>query len=181
MEQASKDLMRDHEDILLTLNILEAFCFLLRTKQEVDLVDITRIIYFIKIFADECHHGKEERILFPAIQKTGNKKLHELIGELLTEHERERKLIQSILDSVLNDPFQPEIFIRTSNSYINHLRNHIGKENYILFPQADKHLSYCKQTNLLNELEVFENVVIGNNFHPVYHSMLEKIELRYYV
>ncbi len=126
--------MYDHKEISLTLNILEKICNLLKTNNEVDLVDITRIIYFIKIFADECHTGKEEKLLFPAILKVAVSRQKELITELLAEHVTERELIKSMQDSVLGDTVRLDTFRQASLLYINLLRNHIEKENYGLFP-----------------------------------------------
>jgi len=179
MEKASQNLMSDHRDISLTLNILEKICNLLKTNREADLVDITRLIYFIKIFADECHHGKEEKLLLPAINEVAVRRQRELIEELLTEHVKLRSLIKSMQDSILGDSVRIDTFLQSSIVYIDLMRNHIEKENYDLFPFCDTRLSERKQVELLKKFKTFENGVIGNEYYPVFHAMLEKFEEKY--
>ncbi len=171
--------MYDHRDISLTLNILEKICNLLKTNEEVDLVDITRLIYFVKIFADECHHGKEEKLLFPAIKEIAVRRHRDLIEELLTEHVKLRDLIKSMQDAVLGESVRIDTFVQSSIVYINLLRDHIEKENYGLLPICDARLSKKKQDELLKKFETLENAVIGKEYYPVFHSMLERFEVKY--
>ena len=171
--------MYDHRDISLTLNILEKICNLLKTNEEVDLVDITRLIYFVKIFADECHHGKEEKLLFPAIKEVAVRRHRDLIEELLTEHVKLRDLIKSMQDAVLGESVRIDTFVQSCIVYINLLRDHIEKENYGLLPICDASLSKKKQDELLKKFETLENAVIGKEYYPVFHSMLERFEVKY--
>lgn len=181
MGKLSQNLRNDHKDILLTLNVLEKMCNLAREGAEVDLVDITRIIYFIKIFADECHHGKEEKILFPAFEQVALKNQKQLIKELSSEHQSQRKLISLIEEAILSDSVQFNSFIQSSLSYLNPLREHIEKENSILLPACDIKLSDKKQTELLKKFEIFENQIIGKGYYPLFHSMLENFALKYLI
>ncbi len=181
MKRASQNLISDHEDILLTLNILERISLLIETNNEVDLVDVIRIIYFMKIFGDEFHHGKEEGILFPAFGNAGIIKQNGMLKEIFAEHERERELINSLRDSVFGESVQYSTFIQTSNSYISLIRDHIKKENYHIFPDGDEMLSDEKQEEILNKFEAFENRIIGKDYYPEYHSMLQKFEKKYLI
>ncbi len=177
----SQNLRNDHKDILLTLNVLEKMCNLAQAGAEVDLVDVTRIIYFIKIFADECHHGKEERILFPAFEKVALKNQKVLIKELSSEHQKQRKLIGMMQDAILRDSVEINSFVQSSLSYLILLRDHIEKENSVLLPACDIRLSDKKQMDLAKKFEIFENQIIGKGYYPLFHSMLENFELKYLI
>lgn len=181
MKKASENLMYDHEDIMLTLNILERICLLMKANNEVDLVDVIRIIYFMKIFGDECHHGKEEGILFPAFGKAGIIKQNGLLREIIAEHERERKLIKALQDSVFGESVKVDSFINSTCSYTGLIRDHIKKENYNIFPDGDEMLSAEKHTELLKKFRAFEDGIIGKDYYPEYHSMLQKFERKYLI
>jgi hemerythrin-like domain-containing protein len=82
-------------------------------------------------------------------------------------------------DSISDNSLRIENFIESSTSYINLLRNHIEKENSILFPMGDARLSEAKQKELLKNFETFEDEVIGKGKHHELHLMLEKFENKY--
>jgi hemerythrin-like domain-containing protein len=179
MEKASQDLMHEHKAILLILNVLEKICSLLKINEKANYQDIEQIIDFIKVFADKCHHGKEEGFLFPALEEAGIKKQNGPIGVMLIEHEKGRELVRLMQDSISDNSIQIDKFIESSTSYINLLRNHIEKENSILFPMGDARLSEAKQNELLKNFETFEDEVIGKGKHHELHLMPEKFEKKY--
>jgi len=74
MRYTSADLINEHEGILLGLKILEKIVYVINDKVEYDRSDIKKIIEFLKLFADKCHHGKEEGLLFPAMESAGIEK-----------------------------------------------------------------------------------------------------------
>jgi len=43
----------------------------LEAGQEVDVNTLQGIVEFMRTFADKCHHGKEEELLFPLLSKKG--------------------------------------------------------------------------------------------------------------
>ncbi len=49
----------------------------------------------------------------------------------------------------------------------------------VCFPACDSRLSNKKQTELLTKFKSFENGVIGKEYYPVFHSMVEKFEDKY--
>jgi hemerythrin-like domain-containing protein len=69
--KATADLKNDHESILLMLRIMSSISNKIKTEGKVDVIQIEKIIDFLKTFADKSHHGKEEDILFPAMEKAG--------------------------------------------------------------------------------------------------------------
>jgi hemerythrin-like domain-containing protein len=46
-------------------------------------------VNFLRHFADECHHFKEEKLLFPLMEEDGIPREGEPIGMMLVEHEEE--------------------------------------------------------------------------------------------
>jgi hemerythrin-like domain-containing protein len=121
--RATKLLMEEHEIILRALDVLEAHAH--RGKQPPP-----ALLEFFKEFADAHHHGKEEEILFPALEEAGFPHDAGPVGVMLHEHKQGRQLT-----AALRDPAQ---FADAALAYSAMLRAHIEKENQILFPMADR-------------------------------------------
>jgi hemerythrin-like domain-containing protein len=181
MKKAASDLEHEHEAILLALRVMEIMCNRLESNQVVHVQDVTNIIEFLKIFADKCHHGKEEGFLFPYLENIGIRKQNGPIGVMLAEHVKGREFIKQMQESVLNNKIQKEIFIKAASDYVNLLRYHINKENNILFPLSDSKLPESQQKELLNAFEEFEERVIGKGKHKELHRMLEDFEDKYLI
>jgi hemerythrin-like domain-containing protein len=67
----TEQLKEEHEGIQLMLRILDKVCQRLASGVRVDTGHLEKILEFIKVFADKCHHGKEEDLLFPEMGKAG--------------------------------------------------------------------------------------------------------------
>ena len=57
-------------------------------------------IGFLKEFADKCHHGKEEGLLFPAMVAAGIPDKGGPIGVMLAEHTQGRQFIRDMEESL---------------------------------------------------------------------------------
>ena len=68
MRHAIDTLKNEHEAITLGLKILTRMDERVSAEQVTDIQDLSALTDFLKAFADTCHHGKEEGILFPAMQ-----------------------------------------------------------------------------------------------------------------
>ncbi len=179
MKLASQDLMHEHEAILFSLKVLDEMTNLVESGKDVPAGDITDLIDFLKLFADKCHHGKEEGILFPALEEIGIPRYKGPIGVMLEEHDAGRKFIKQMQESVNVDSIKKNEFIHSARGYIYLLRAHIEKENTVLFPMGDAKLSDEKQKELLEAFEDFEEKVIGKGKHEELHKQLNDFNRKY--
>ena len=62
--KATEQLIQEHQGIMLMLNIMNKVADKIEKAKELNKEHTEKIIEFLKIFADKCHHGKEEDILF---------------------------------------------------------------------------------------------------------------------
>jgi len=175
----SKDLKQEHDAILIALDVIEKMRYLAHENKNIDYSDIKDMIGFLKIFADKCHHGKEENHFFPALEKAGVPKEGGPIGVMLKEHEQGRKLIQQMQSSISDNGLDKEMFTEAASAYTELLRNHIEKENNILFPMGDARLSESQQKDIFNDFEKLETDVIGEGKHEELHSLLESMKEKY--
>ena len=179
MKRASDDLMHEHEAILFSLNVLEKIYSSVESGMEVPVKDINDLIDFLKLFADKCHHGKEEGLLFPALQQAGMPLEDGPIRVMLDEHNTGRNFIKQMQESVSGNRISKDEFVKAARGYVSLLRNHIDKENNILFPMGDKMLSEAKQAELIDAFEKFEEEVIGRGKHEELHRQLEEFNKKY--
>lgn len=169
--KATEQLKNEHQAVLLALEILEKICQKLEAGDKVDPKHQKEILEFIKTFVDKCHHGKEEDLLFPALEEVGILKEQGPIGVMLIEHNMGREFVRGMSENISSS----EKFIENARGYIKLLKQHIEKENNILYQMADTHLSKAKDDELLQEFDRLELERIGPGKHEEFHKMLEKL------
>lgn len=178
MQYASEDLRNEHEGILFGLQILEKMVQLTETKSDVPIEDFREMIHFLQLFADKCHHGKEEGLYFPALELAGVLRENGPIGQMLLEHDQGRQLISEMSVATAGVRRDADL-IRASTDYIHLLRAHINKENTVLFLMGDRMIPAQKQAELLSSFETFEEEVMGSGTHDRLHKMLDAFESKY--
>ena len=104
-------------------------------------------VRFIRDYADDHHHGKEEAILFEVMLEKLGPAAHKMINAgMLVEHNLARYHTQSMeeaIDALSDEPTMEEKLdlITHALSYADLLRRHAHKENNVLFPFAARSLS----------------------------------------
>ena len=81
--KASEQLRAEHEGIRLMMAVLGRICDNMAAGGPADTVQLAKIMDFFKVFVDKCHHGKEEAMLFPALERVGIAKEGGPIGVML--------------------------------------------------------------------------------------------------
>ena len=178
MKFATEDLINEHEGILFGLQVLEKMAYLINDHKQVDDKDLMEMVQFLQLFADKCHHGKEEGLYFPSLEKAGIQNKGGPIGQLLIEHTEGRKYISNMADAMAPSS-QTDEFAKAAISYVQLMRGHIDKENQALFKAGDQVLPANEQMRLLEAFEVFEEQVMGAGTHQKLHNMLDRFEKKY--
>lgn len=175
----TEELKHEHSGILRILNAMEKMSERITGGEGVPVVHIKQVIEFIQVFVDKCHHGKEEGILFPAMEAVGVPREGGPIGVMLTEHEMGRRLTADMdkLVKAYEDGGSGSLMVLTNPAlqYANLLRSHIWKENNVLFPMADEKLSPEKQDYISREFERLEVERIGPGRHEAFHKMIDTL------
>jgi hemerythrin-like domain-containing protein len=179
MNTATKDLENDHIHILRLTDVMEKI-----TKTDApDLSDLEAVVYLIRNYADGFHHGKEEKILFPALEVKGFSPRQGPVAVMLSEHIQGRNFVKGMAENIAlykegAMPAVEQVFINMTG-YVNLLRNHISKENNILFRMADKALSEEDHEALLNSYASVNPVTENGDGIPEYLSIIERLEEKY--
>ena len=176
-------LTTEHDAIKRMLQILGCVCDHLEAGEEVDSQHLEQIVEFIRVFTDRCHHGKEEDLLFPAMEAAGVPNEGGPIGVMLREHDLGRTHVKGMSEAVAQYKAGvhnvTSAIVQNARNYIALLDQHIVKENDILYPIANMHLSPKEQASLLEGFERVERERIGPGKHEEFHQLLEHLESIY--
>jgi len=97
---------------------------------------------FIRNFADRFHHAKEEDVLFEALVKNGMPRENSPIAAMLMEHDQGRAYVGAMenaaREALAGKAQQEGIIAENALAYAELLRGHIGKEDDILYPLAER-------------------------------------------
>jgi len=180
--KATQQLKDEHEGVKIMLNILEQVCQELEAGESLNKEHFDGILEFLRVFVDKCHHGKEEDLLFPALIAVGVPK-EGPIAVMLHEHELGRRYVKAMSEAYATylaaDKPTPKDIIQNGHGYISLLRDHIEKENNVLFVMADSCLSEKRQDELFEGFEKIEEERIGVGKHEQFHGLLEKLSQLY--
>jgi hemerythrin-like domain-containing protein len=178
MSKAIADLMNEHEAILSAIQTLESMMVIMEKAPSVEPKDIHDFIGFLKEFADKCHHGKEEGLLFPALIQAGLPEKGGPIGVMLADHAQGRQFIRE-MEEALSPQVDRVKLAQAAKAYATLLRNHIQKENMMLFPMTEKMLTEAQLEQLYEGFEEHEEKVIGQGRHEELHAMLKSLQEKY--
>lgn len=171
MGKATQDLRNEHGVILRVMKVADKMVSGTAKEKDVLIQHYGDLVFFLKIFADKCHHGKEEVYLFPELVKNGVANDSGIISELLLEHTLGREYI-TLMDKSLGSKNTSEFEIYLIK-YRDLIREHIKKETNILFALADKILNDKIQDELFEKFEDHEENVIGHGVHEKLHSNIK--------
>lgn len=177
--KATEQLKEEHRAIEVMLNILEEVSRKLEAGENVAPEHLDRILEFIRVFADGCHHGKEEDVLFPAMEEMGVPRNSGPIGVMLTEHVLGRSYIAGMSAAIggykEGRRDASSRIVENARNYATLLPQHIFKEENILYQIADSLLSEERQEELLEEFEKIEQDRIGAGKHEEFHKLLHDL------
>ena len=177
--KATQQLKDEHGGIKIMLAILDRICAKMESGGKVNTGHLKKSIEFIRVFADKCHHAKEEDILFPAMEKAGIPRQGGPIGVMLMEHEMGRNFVKGMaegLELYEKDSTSYAKFVENARGYVKLLSNHIDKEDNILYPMADSRISEKEQDLMCDEFEKVEVERIGKGKHEEFHELLKELK-----
>jgi hemerythrin-like domain-containing protein len=156
MNTATKNLEDDHVHILKLIEVMERVI----GSENPDVGHLESIVDIIRNFADGLHHAKEENQFFPFLSKRGFSLTQGPVAVMLHEHIQGREFVKGIADNIAlykggNNSALGRIYSNMAG-YAELLKNHIGKENNILFRMADRALSETDNRELLKQFEEAE-------------------------
>ncbi len=168
--EATELLMNEHRLIERALDAMDAWVSTLNLGSESDdKTELARFVSFIREFADAHHHSKEEDILFVAMGEHGFPRHAGPIAVMLHDHDLGRSLVGA-LDRLAQQPAawseeEHGTLAGTVRDLSTLLRQHIQKEDQILYPMANARLPEPVKEEIDRRCKAFEEQRISSGEH----------------
>jgi hemerythrin-like domain-containing protein len=167
---AIETLMTEHRLIERVIEGLTAFAAETSRRTSDDKAELARFVTFIRDFADGAHHGKEENVLFAAMVEAGFPREAGPIGVMLAEHHEGRRQV-GILRRLAEQetPWTAAdraALVEAAEGYGGLLRQHIHKEDAILYPMAEARLAPDAQDDVDGKCAAYDQA------HAAHHERL---------
>jgi hemerythrin-like domain-containing protein len=145
----------------------------------VDPVFIDVAVDFMRTYADRCHHGKEEDILFAELtNKSLPSDLKKIMDELIEEHKQARKYTKELVKAKENYLRQEPEAVKQVLFYLDKITvmypNHIIKEDQHFFIPCMGLFTDEEKDSMLEKMWEFDRRMI----HERYEGVVAGIENR---
>lgn len=178
--QATDILMEEHRVIERVLTSLERAAVRLDNGEAVRTAFFIDAADFITGFADGCHHRKEEGALFTALVDAGMPRQVGPVAVMLAEHDQGRAYTRGMRAAAerlqAGDRSARADVVKNALGYVDLLRQHIGKENEILFPMAAQMIPQGQQAGLVDRFEAIEHEETGEGIHEKHLALADVLE-----
>lgn len=159
--EATDYLMDEHRVIERVLDTLELAAKRLSSGQGVPADFFLQAADFIKNYADDWHHGKEEGVLFESLIEFGMPKEEGPVAVMLSDHIEGRRLTRAMHSGAErmqqgNSDAASQI-VENALGYVALLRQHIQKEDRILYPMSDRIIPVEVQPRIMAAFGQVEN------------------------
>jgi hemerythrin-like domain-containing protein len=146
-----------------------------KRKKRINPAFIDLAVDFIRTYADRCHHGKEEDILFRDLnQKPLSSELKQVMEELMEEHRLGRKTVAEAVEAkeryLKGDPEALAIIFDRMQFLVDFYPKHIAKEDQHFFMPIMHYFSPEEKGAMLQEEWEFDK----NLIHRIYQGRLNQ-------
>jgi len=163
-------LTEEHQTISGLLGALHTYAMRLRSGATVDPMDLGRFSEVLRELVDYRHHEKEEGILMPLLARNGFEWSTGLLAELRHEHGHLRHLIDVLCQAAAKDsagsPEQRRQVVDVALAFVEYKREHIRKEDDVLFTAVIDRLDARSLEQLEAELARFDRATAGAALDP---------------
>ena len=165
-------LMREHRLIERMVNIINDLEIKIKEQKEIDSNFIEVVVDFFRTYADKCHHGKEEDILFKRLAEKNLKNNHrKIMKELINGHAFARKTVAKLEQ-------KNEKYRNGSKSTFNEIKEllndllifypkHIEKEDKHFFYPCMNYFSEFELDKMLNDFWEFDRAIIHEKYEKI--------------
>ena len=147
-------LTAEHKTMLRMGDVLDSMSTRASTDGTYNQEDVEAILHILRVFGDDYHQAKEEGALFPVFAAVCDRSEYAAVRHMLFEHTQDRSLIEGMEDAVHRS--NADQFAEYAQRLEAILRNHIYKEDNILFEKIDGALSKDDDARVVRDFESFD-------------------------
>jgi len=120
---------------------------------------------FLRFYADRCHHGKEEGILFRDLAGRKLSAEHaEMMKGLVQDHVKARELTAALAQHVRNGPGSCSAAVGTIQALVKLYTGHIRKEDKEFFLPVMEYFTAKEQECMLDKFREFDRLLIHERY-----------------
>ena len=135
-------MVEEHRLILRMIGLVERNTALMEVGRFRDWQFFLDAVDFIRNYADRFHHAKEEDVLFAALVANGMPAQNSPVAAMLMAHDQGRAFVRGMEEAAQQalegESGQIPVIVENARGYAALLRDHIDKENTILYPLAER-------------------------------------------
>ena len=173
-----QELKHDHRVIQEVVAGMSAVADLLDSGKQVDPSILGDLVQFLAVFADHCHHAKEEHHLFPLLATKADSTTRRELYLLEQEHRSTTQLVRELAKAAAAYVENPLIMRYRVVALLRRLVElypaHIWKEDFLLFPMAQQSLSEEEQEDMADKFEDVEREV-GQDVHAAFEMLAKQL------
>ncbi len=172
-------LMKEHRLIERMIRIMGAHLEDINKESKADPVFIDTAVDFIRTYADRCHHGKEEDILFRDLARKKLSDEHRrIMQELIEEHKMGRNNVKKLIEAkekyVQGDESALKDIALNMEILVKFYPEHIEKEDKHFFIPCMDYFTPDERSKMLDEMWEFDR----NMIHERYTKVVKGYEKR---
>ncbi|MBC2581988.1 hemerythrin domain-containing protein [Clostridium sp. DJ247] len=177
-------MMEEHKYIKRMLMVVRKASYKVLQGANINYEDFSKMIDFVRNYADNHHHGKEEKILFNRMVSEIGGVAEKLVNfGMLVEHDLGRLHIKELEEALMrvkagDDESKVDV-IANAVSYTHLLLRHIDKEDNTVYTFANRQLAKETLDTIDLECENFERSMREKNIQEKYLKLLEELERKY--
>ena len=176
--ESTQILQGEHRVIEKVLDVLADAVREIQAGHRIEAGFFLRAVDFIRTYADRVHHAKEEDLLFPAMTARGVPREEGPIAVMLQEHELGRSHVKAMEEAArrleAGESGALQEVARHAGAFVELLRQHIFKEDNILYPMAEQVLTAEDDRQLLARYAQAEER-LGPELGPRYVQIAQEL------
>lgn len=173
-----QELKHDHHVIQEVVAGMNAVADLLDSGKQVDPSILNDLVQFLAVFADHCHHAKEEQYLFPLLDTRADATTKRELQLLEQEHRSATHLVRELAKAsaayIENPLVMRSRVVALLRRLVELYPAHIWKEDYLLFPMAQQTLSAVEREDMADRFEDVEREV-GQDVHTAFEMLAKQL------
>jgi hemerythrin-like domain-containing protein len=184
VHQTIEILMNEHRLIERVLGSLETFVEVAGGEgHALERAAVAEYAAFFRGFADACHHGKEEDILFARMIERGFSREAGPIAVMLEEHRLGRRHVSALAEVGAGagplEAGERSSVLENGRDFIPLLRGHILKEDRILYPMAVNALTAGELDAMEAAFHAFERKSRADGTYDRLHDLAGRLQAAY--
>ena len=179
----TENLINEHKKINELLDIMSKIALKIKSKDVFYPNDVEEIVKYLINLIENSHHGKEDDVFYPELISSGIPKETAPLSIINYEHVISERYLKDISSCVVNckigNDFSGELLADSLRNYVIAIKNHIQREEEIIFPIANEVFSVEKQNEILQRFDVIEQKYFSISFNDQFNKLLNELKIKY--